>query len=136
MIQRIQSIYLFLAAVAAIAFLFVPFGKLNMNGATVVIQASLVIYFDILCGLITTVSIISIFLFKNRILQMKVITLAILLSVALIGLTIYEIVTRQTNQYQFGPAVIIPLFVLIFNFLAYKGVKHDEQLVKSMDRLR
>lgn len=136
MIQRIQSVYLFLAAVAAIAFLFVPFGKINMNGATIVMKASLVIYFDILCGLITTVSIISIFLFSNRKLQVKIIAVAILLSVALIGLAIYAIVLHQKDQYQFGPAVIIPVFVLVFNFLAYKGVKHDEHLVKSMDRLR
>ncbi|MBK9330449.1 MAG: DUF4293 family protein [Sphingobacteriales bacterium] len=106
MIQRIQTIYLFLAAVAAIAFLFVPFGKINMNG------------------------------FSNRKLQMKVIAVAILLSIALIGLSVYAIVLHQKDQYQFGPRLSFLCLFLCLIFLAYKGVKHDEQLVKSMDRLR
>lgn len=92
--------------------------------------------FSFLCGVISAVSFISIFLFKNRKLQMKTVLLSILLSLGLIGLSVYAIVAHQKDHYQFGPAVVFPLFVLIFNFLAYKGIKHDENLVKSMDRLR
>src|SRR4051812_21023307 len=136
MIQRIQSIYLFLAALAAIVFLFLPFGKIQWNGSIVVIKAIMVIYFNVLCGAVATVSFISIFLFNNRKLQMKTVLLSILLSVGLIGLSVFAIVLHQKDHYQFGPAVIIPIFVLIFNFLAYKGIKHDENLVRSMDRLR
>jgi hypothetical protein len=136
MIQRIQSIYLFLAALAAVVFVFLPFGKMNWNGSIVVMKAMMVIYFNVLCGAITAVSFISIFLFKNRKLQLKTVILAIILSVGLIGLSVFAIVLHQKDHYQFGPAVIVPVFVLIFNFLAYKGIKHDEDLVRSMDRLR
>lgn len=136
MIQRIQSIYLLLAAVAAVVFLFVPFGQMNYNGTIVVMKAMLVIWFNVVCGAIAVVSLLSIFLFNKRKLQLKTISLAILLSFALIGLSVYAIVIHQKDDYHFGPAVIIPVFVLIFTFLAYKGVKHDEELVRSMDRLR
>lgn len=136
MIQRIQSIYLFLAALAAILFLFIPFGKIQLNGTILIMKSMMVISFIILCSILATASFISIFLFKNRNLQIKLVLLALLLSMGLIGLSVFAIILHQKDHYQFGPAVIIPIFVFIFNFLAYKGIKHDEELVKSMDRLR
>ncbi|MDB5227144.1 MAG: hypothetical protein JWN78_1337 [Bacteroidota bacterium] len=136
MIQRIQSVYLFLAALAAIVFLFVSFGKIQMNGSIIIMKGMMRDDFSFLCGVISAVSFLSIFLFNKRKVQMKTVLLSILLSFGLIGLSVYAIVLHQKDHYQFGPAVIFPLFVLIFNFLAYKGIKHDENLVKSMDRLR
>ena len=34
------------------------------------------------------------------------------------------------------PGIVFPFFALVFNILGMKGIKADEKLIKSMDRLR
>ena len=138
MIQRIQSVYLFLAVLACIAYIFVPVGQVKTpenvteiwfvkNDIPIMIGAIVVAAF----------AFISIFLFKNRITQMKVVLINIVFSVVLIGLFLFGLFKYMGIQnYTFGVGAILPIFVLLFNILAYSSIKADENLVKSMDRLR
>ncbi len=137
MIQRIQSIYLSLAAIAGVVFIFLPFGNINKEGKMIALNALMNPIFCISIITISAFALISIFLFKNRKLQMRFVLLNILLSSLLLLVFIYGIY-NHIQQDQLSPSfgVVLPLFMLLFNFLAYKGIQHDELLVKSMDRLR
>lgn len=136
MIQRIQTVYLFLAAVAAIVFLFIPFGTIDLQGNTILLKGNMNPIFDVIVGVIITLSLIAIFLFKNRKTQALLVLLNILIAIGFIGFEAYGAYTHQKDDFHFSIGFILPVFVLIFNFLAYKGIKSDDKLVKSMDRLR
>lgn len=89
--------------------------------------------------LISILSIIAIFLFRKRKIQMKLAGAVILLTIMHIGLMLYYIfwVTGKF-QAEIVPVyrMFIPLLILIFGILAYLGIRKDENLVKSLDRLR
>lgn len=138
MIQRVQTIYLLLAALACIAFIFVPFGQIKTpEGGAETWAIKQVTPIMISAIVVAAVSLISIFLFKNRKTQMKVVLVNIILSVAVIGLFVFGVTQHiGLRNYVFGIGAILPLFILLFNMLAYGSIKSDENLVKSMDRLR
>jgi len=89
--------------------------------------------------LIPLVSFITIFIFKNRKLQMKIteglIGLIIIMIIVLAVCSFYMI--RNYNAV-FSPGIdlILPVLMLICAFLAYRGIRKDEELVRSFDRLR
>ena len=139
MIQRIQTVWLFLSALfAALTYKF-PFYSgnklpLNPNGNTVDLVASsnfLLLIFT--AGLVAgTVAII--FLYKNRKQQMW-------LTAAAAGLSIINIIIYFTELKKFisGNMALTSVFALaipVFLLLAINGIWKDEKLVKSLDRLR
>lgn len=137
MIQRIQTVYLLLAALAIILFLFVPFGVIQYNNESLVLKGKMNIVLVVIIALIALVDLAAIFLFKNRVNQMRVVSAAIAISLIFLGFMIYGVVRHTLyDDYKPQPGVILPVFVVIFNFLAQRSIKHDENLVRSMDRLR
>lgn len=136
MIQRIQTVYLLLATVAAIAFLFIPFGSVTDKGNIILLKGNMHPVFDVIVGVIITIALIAIFLFKNRKTQALVVLLNIILSIGFIGFESLGAYLHQKDNFHFSIGFILPFFILVFNFLAYKSIKHDDALVKSMDRLR
>ena len=137
MIQRIQTVYLFLAALSAVLFIVIPFGQIKSDAGVETWHIYQVMPIMI-AAIITAVScLVSIFLFGNRKNQLKLITLDIVLSIILIGLFIYGVTQHIGMQnYIFGIGALLPLFVLIFILLARYAIQKDEKLVRSMDRLR
>ncbi len=138
MIQRIQTIYLFLAALACVAFIFIPFGQIkDTNGSAAtwhIYQVTPIMVSAIITGI---ASLLSIFLFNNRKTQMKAVIASVVLTIITIGLFIFGITQHiGLEKYIFGIGAIAPVFALIFNILAYSAIKSDEHLVRSMDRLR
>ena len=86
---------------------------------------------------VAVVAVVAIFLYANRKLQLKVVLLNIVLSFVLITLFFYGLTQHiGIKNYVFKIGAILPVFVLFFNILAYGAIKSDENLVKSMDRLR
>jgi hypothetical protein len=92
--------------------------------------------------IILTISILSfavIFLFKKRKIQLKLTLSLIVLTIALIGMMLYYLLW-VTGKYHAelipGYKMCIPLVILVLGVLAYLGIKKDENLVKSYDRLR
>lgn len=137
MIQRVQSIYLLLAALAAILFLFIPFGTITYNNETMILKGEMNLLIIISCIFLALISIAAIFLFRNRTLQMRVVLVNGILSVLFIGFITYGVTLHAINDaFRPQPGIIFPLFVMLFNFLAHRSIKHDEILVRSMDRLR
>ncbi|MEZ5055167.1 MAG: DUF4293 domain-containing protein [Chitinophagales bacterium] len=138
MIQRIQTIYLLLVTIACVVFIFIPFGlQLKPDETAEILIAKN--YMSDMVGalLIAVLAFASIFLFTNRKLQMKVVLLNSLLSLLYMAFLAYGIFQHVgLSNYGFKIGAILPVFIFIFNVLAYAGIKSDENLVRSMDRLR
>lgn len=137
--QRIQTIFLLIATFASISYLFVPlvsypdgtqwFAKNDIISAGIAIAISLISLFDI-------------FLFKNRKLQMRLCVISILLSIALVIAVIYttldflapsnDMIGNKRYEFIIG----IPFVIVLALFFARRNIKKDEDLVKSMDRMR
>lgn len=133
MIQRIQSIYLLLAAIFLFVTLFLPLG--NINGESVNVLTN--IYTTVLSILSGGIALIAIFLFNNRKLQIKVIRGLILLCIAtILSIAVFQYALPNPLTAVSYLPYITPAVATIFSILALKGVKADERLVRSMDRLR
>lgn len=133
MIQRIQTLWLLVASAAAFLILKFPFyytpvpNALELSGAD---------QYTTLIGLAFSacLSFISIFLYGNRMLQLKV-TLANFLLSGLVGYFIYTIVKAHPGggfTLVSAALFLIPVLQLIACYKIYQ----DEKLVKSADRIR
>jgi 4-amino-4-deoxy-L-arabinose transferase-like glycosyltransferase len=94
---------------------------------------------SLLIILIPIISLITIFTFKNRKIQLKLaIVLIILCTLLIIALIHGSIITISKLEASIVPGfkMFIPVAILILSILAYRGIKKDDQLVKSYDRLR
>jgi hypothetical protein len=146
MIQRIQSVYLLLVvAISALLFV-VPLFYFESPATGAEIQPAITSFsivtnsflLIINCA-IGALAFIAIFLYKKRPLQIRACNLIMILICVLIGLLFYTADTlmngmNQRAHYQFGS--YLPLLQLVFTFLASRGIKKDEALVRSADRLR
>ena len=101
------------------------------------------IIFIILAGLGTGLSLISIFLFKNRPLQMNLAKLSFIASVLIIvlgGIFFYKeyanIKAAVDTKFSGEFGLLSPVFASIFTMLSIRFIKKDEDLVRSSDRLR
>lgn len=156
MLQRIQSIYLFLVSLAMGLMFAFPISsyygdlhtfKLALLGVENLIPSSenlfqnyftlpLITFVLLLCIL----ALIAISQYKNRKRQLKIIKANILLNIILIvGIfLIYSklILTQVDVSEEYNTGAFLPLFSLIFLVMAYRGVKRDEEIIRSADRLR
>ncbi len=147
MIQRIQTLYIFLSAVL-IGLLFVlPFAEIahgselflfDIRGIVrnnVVEESGLPI--AVFIGIILLVHLIAIFLYKKRIRQIRFLVFSILLLLGLFGMfyffTYYSFSGAEIN---FKYSVVFPIVAIIFDYLAIRNIGKDEALVRSIDRIR
>lgn len=152
MIQRIQSIYLLVAAILMAVTVFSPLAFLADGSNGFFIYRCLGFYENGIglnyptWGVITLVSLtavltfISIFVYKNRKLQIKLSYTAIVLLLASYG-TIYTylqtgLTETSTTLINVKYGVILPIIALIFIILAVIKIKGDEKLVQSLNRIR
>ncbi len=138
MLQRIQTVWLLLAAAFdATSFRF-PFYSgdwiKDFSPLPVDLNANTTIWLTVLTVLTGTLAFITIFLFNNRKLQLKLCYLGIFLT--LILLTVYFL---EIGNFSSGNVAIWAVFyfaVLGCFILSARGIWKDEKLVRSMDRLR
>ena len=113
MIQRIQTVYLLLAAVALIVgCVFEPMG-----------------YNKGLTGGMAILTLLVVFMYKNRTFQANICTVLMA-----IGVVYY--IALAVMQAILGWYTAMPMVAILFLFLARKGIVKDEKLVKSLDRIR
>jgi len=136
MIQRIQTLYLFLAAVISGGLIFVFHLWTNNEGAEVFAQVNYM-YLALFLGS-ALLSLVSIFNFKHRKSQFVLGRLNILLNFILLGVFVYQSlkVSGEINVSEKGIGMLLPIFSIVCLALANKAIKKDEDLVKSVDRLR
>lgn len=134
MIQRKQSIFLFLAGIFSAVSACV--GNLWKTAAGW-IQAEDVIVLLILFLLSTVLSLSSIFLFKNRKFQMQLGLLNILLNILLVGYLAYSLSNLPGGfDSEKGIGLLAPFISIMLLIIANRYIKKDEKLVKSVDRFR
>lgn len=138
MLQRIQSVWLLLAAVfCAITFRF-PFYSgdwIKDNFLFVIdLNAKTTIWFTILTVLDAVLAFITIFLFYNRKLQLRLTYLGTFLTAML--LTLYFLEMKNFIGGNITVWVIFYFAILACYIFAARGILKDQKLIKSLDRLR
>lgn len=141
MIQRVQSIWLLLAAACAfITYKMVLYtGKLADGSERSFALADNFLLTGCIIAL-GVLSLICIFLFKNRKAQLRLTILTIVLTIGFIFLEYFTIERFKTdNAVQTGSyqvAALLPVVMIILLIFAARGIHKDEKLIKSLDRLR
>ena len=142
MIQRIQSIYLTivftLSAILPLVFKLWNYSNKEVYALELLsdlsIIAKLVPVFFLISALL---AIVSIFKYKKRQLQFVLGRIIILINLFLLGILIYlSLNIPGEASSEKGIGMFIPVVVILFTVLANKAIKKDEDLVKSVDRLR
>jgi len=136
MIQRIQTLWLLLASICAFASVKLPFyfGSLEVPGPTVTITPY--DHFMLLVFVIATalMGLVSIFLFSNRSLQIKMCVVGLVLSLA--NLMHYFLFMKNFKTGGLSLYSILSFLVPVFFILAIRSIYKDRKLLKSLDRLR
>ncbi len=155
MIQRIQSVYLSLTTVLSLLFLNGTFLKfINNTGSDIQLKFTGIwkntgesglsllqnhLLLSAVLILIPVLSVAALLAFRDRKLQTRITKGLILTDIILIGLIIYSAYSI-INNYQAevipGYKMFMPALILILGILALRGIRKDEDLVKSYDRLR
>jgi drug/metabolite transporter (DMT)-like permease len=135
MIQRIQTIWLLLAAAASFATLKLSFYSGNKdNNLFEELTGSSHFLLLILSVAVGLLALITIFLFKNRKLQIQLSLSGLVLQLAV--LAVYFQQTKNYVQGNFTLTSVISFLIPVFFILAWLGIRKDGKLIKSMDRLR
>jgi hypothetical protein len=143
MIQRIQTIYLMLAAAVSggLIFIFSLWNTIKQKIFVVDLFSKEVITLKIIPLMFISsavLSLIAIFLFKDRKLQFVMGRIIILINLFLLVLLIYLSLTLsgEASVSEKGIGMFLPILAILFIVLANRAIKKDEDLVKSVDRLR
>lgn len=159
MIQRIQSLFLLLAAATCVLVFFFPIsGNLSQQGVSEfyelyayvlkVYKPGVMPQFDywitlplaIGAAAVFILSLITLFLYKDRMRQMVMVKICAFINILLIvGIFIIytRIVESRTSiEGDYGIGAFFPLICLVFLILAFRRIRRDEKLVRSADRLR
>lgn len=157
MLQRKQTLYFLLAAICGVLTFFFPVDTftrgdqtfefrttgLFLDDGTEVADAALKVPFAAVLGLLSALLLGLITLYRNRSRQAR---LAGILNLLLIAVQVFLFITdnsirayleqggRVVNR--FGLSALLPLVMVLLVLLAIRGIRKDEALVRSMDRLR
>ena len=135
-IQRIQTLMLLIAAILTAVFCFTPYGK-SVDAATTAIFVKDAPVLLILNILIVVLLLITIFMYKNLRLQMRMTILSVVLLCASVVTSLFTLSKAYNNATPVLPGGIgLLLLAAIFALLAYRGTRHDHKLLRSADRLR
>ncbi|MES2881785.1 MAG: DUF4293 domain-containing protein [Bacteroidota bacterium] len=139
MIQRIQSIWLLIAALLNGAVFKLPFYsgdwvKDNLPNTVINLTAQTTIWNTIAAVLAGLLAIITIFLFTNRKLQLRLARVGMIISLLLAAVCLFQI--TQFNGGSISPWCILYFAAPLCFLLAANGINKDQKLIKSMDRLR
>jgi hypothetical protein len=155
MLQRIQTVYLLAATVLMSLMLFLPLAEIAAEGSGIYNVLSRGWYLSegesaepamatwpvfILAFALTLLTLINIFLYRNRKLQLRICIYSIILAFGLIGLIYYYFVVgfRQLEDpiYSLRFPMVLPAIFIILIYLAFRGIRKDEILIQSLDRIR
>jgi len=153
MIQRIQTLYLFVAFVLMLMMFFFPMAEiLSAEGQIYMFRFDGLHYIDhqtvyvrsippiILLSVIVAVNFIAIFLYKRRITQMRISFVNMLLMLGYAGLVYFYVtdfskhLEAEAVTYKIVDA--FPFVSAVFTYLAIRAIGKDEALIRSIDRIR
>ncbi|WP_318342786.1 DUF4293 domain-containing protein [Flagellimonas baculiformis] len=136
MIQRIQTFYLVIVALIAGVLPFFLNLWVEVDGKEVYAQNEVMLSVAFYASAVLAV--IAILLYKKRQNQFVVNRLNIILNLFLLGFFVYRSLSLSGEAVasEKGIGMLIPVFSIVFLVLANRAIKKDEDLVKSVDRLR
>lgn len=148
-IQRLQTLFLLLAIVCMVVFLFVPFGAWDssvvsqINPKWVNLKAGSFATFLVPTVASLLLMVIAVFVFKKLSLQKGLVFLAALVVLAIAGVVIYEMTLGFNSLvggvnvkpiWSGGGLLLVAAFVALI--AAYRCISRDQKLLRSYDRLR
>ena len=155
MIQRIQTLYLLVATALMAVTLFCPVALFNVEGTEVTLSAFAVadaqgtlsnmsILMGVQLALATLLPLVTIFLFKNRVLQIRLCGAELVLlvgSLVAMGVCVARVYNTLFESFDWSNLVlripvIMPIAAFILVILAMRATLRDELLVRSLDRIR
>ena len=139
MIQRIQTLYLLIVTVLLIVAMCIPVGSFTYADGTASEFTNLGVYLQSGCDsspwgmfaillLSAIISFATIFLFKNRMLQIRMTVFS--------SVFMFIVKGRLDAGFHLSWGLCLPLISIILNYLAIRAIGKDEVLVKAADRLR
>ena len=149
MIQRIQTVYLLLVTILVGITLFAPLAWFDIGGVLYSLKAfgveatsgesiqTPVYWAGILLALSSLLPLVTIFLFKHRLLQIRLCVVeGVLLLGCIVMLAVAYFGHGEVMAQGLKPAIALPLVSIVFVWLAGRAIFKDELLVKSLDRVR
>ena len=153
MIQRIQTLFLLLAAACGIAAIFVPIMSftttagdfslsclgLKLSDGLTTDTAEYLWILTVISVIIPIISLLTIFFFKHRTVQIRISIFNMLLMLgyyAIFFLNYYYLSLKYEVSPTFNWPIILPVVSLILTWLAIRSIAKDEALVQSYNRLR
>ena len=144
MIQRIQTLYLLIVTGLMTAMCLTPLAKYAAEGVEDVFVAFDFWWLGALLALCALVPVVTIFLFKNRFLQIRLCCAELVL---LLGAQVFALwyavrfgnvveSMSQVSMSQMCTPVMFPIVGVILTVMAMRGILKDERLVRSLDRIR
>jgi hypothetical protein len=150
MLQRIQSLFLLLAAAAMLVASVSPLATFIYNSDEVLFEA-MGIYLNgtltdstwglfVIGAISSLLSMVTLFLYKNRMLQIRLSIFNMVIMVGFylfFGFVLYQVYPVENLQFRsVGIGVIMPVIAIILIILAIRKIGADEALVRSLNRLR
>ena len=129
MLQRIQTVWIFLAIIGAV-FLFITGQDFSVFGP--------VPFISVVCVILVFLGFISILSYKDRKRQIQLNNISMIINALLLGLLAYWLLTLSggIDFPEKGIEPVFPLLSIICLLIANVYIRKDERLVKSVDRLR
>lgn len=154
MIQRIQTLYLLVVTALMAVVLFAPLawfggeaGEFELHAFALettggeAVQST--VYMGIVLALACVLPLVTIFLFRRRLLQIRlcVVEMVLLLGALAMEGIYYFLSWRVFSDIAFHtqglkPAIALPLVCMLFAYLALRAIFRDEMLVRAADRIR
>ena len=140
MIQRVQSLWLFLAAMVNGLLCILPLYGYGNPPVVVKAQEHIILLF--MAAISASLPMFAIFFFGNRGRQKGLTWLGIFATLAFFGLTVLEVENQKTknplvsNFHYAIPGILIAVVSIIFMIMALRGIRKDDKLIRSLDRLR
>lgn len=153
MIQRIQTVYLILALALMSALFYFPIAKIIGMDDHIYL-----LYFDglkpakntsiyymqtfplaILLFVICMIDLVTIFLYRKRKIQMRLCIINMVLMIGSPGLMVFYLMyvnEKLQGVISYEYPLIFPVVAAILTYLAFRGVRKDELLVRSLERIR
>lgn len=142
-IQRIQTVYIFLALVAMVIFIFVPYGQVvAIDGETVTGETLLVLKeWGILIPVAAAaiLLLVDIFLYRDLKLQRKTLVISLMLTLAVtatVCFALYKQGGSENIDAHFSAWDIMLPFAVLMEIMGVKGINSDIKLLNSYNRLR
>ena len=135
-LQRIQSVWLLVAAVCTLLFCFLPVASLSMTALDATSDSATLIQLSDNWALLV---IVNIFSFKDTRKQKRMTIIGIILMAVLgccAAFMVYNVSSCINAEIEWLGSMLLLLGAIIFSILAYRGIVHDEKLLRAADRLR